>query len=896
MTSADRPAARRVAGSEPGRTSDRQAARRITIPRRPAHHVDRPELVARCAPETRGVTVLAAPAGFGKTALLAACCRAAAAEGTPVAWLSVEAGDTPATLATALAAAFGRAGLEHAGSVAAGAGDVSPVARAMLMVSKVDAVGSCVLALDALERLVDRDAVAFLGAFLRAAPAGISIAMACRYFPPALDIAALLFDGDAVVLTAEDLRFSRAETARFFDTGLSRRQLAHVVKRSRGWPIVLHAFRFDPGVVRAGTPVARDIIFNWMAAELLYALTDEDRDLVLDAGLLDAFDRDFLAEVLDEPGAASRLDAIGAMAGLVDWVDDGATTRCLHPLVREYCVHKRRRDTPERFRTIHRRIAMAHAARARTVEAAESAMRAGDAELVGRILVEAGGLRLWLRDGARALSTVARWLTPEVVRAWPQLGLLHSVALVLQGRLDAARRAYAAAVANTRAVGDDTALEVDACLVRAMLCYSGCERVDSVESRLVRAETARIATLATVDPMSRAAMEFWNSVAHSMAGDFAAARDCAGRVRRLAAGTRENIAMLLDFQVGVVAMAQGRVEDAGLSLRRGRRAARTSFRHDPGGAAFADVLTRELAVERGRPAEAGEAVKDCRQVYARGTLLAPYAAAAEVAVELTLDGEGVETAVALLDGIQADAGRKSLPTVERVLSGLRVSLCVLADDVGEAECVWRADDLPTNDAACCDFGRLSWREVEALASARLRLLVANAHFDDARRLVARLFRSARARGLRRTAMRALALAVRLEHRAGENAAAVAHFETFLRLFAETDYARAMVREGEAAAATAERFLDANDASPLVDGAARLLAAARVTKPPPQLNERERQILGQLETRRDKQIAARLEMTPDGVRYHLRGLFRKLGVHTRTEAVREARRLGLLPPE
>ena len=61
-----------------------------------------------------------------------------------------------------------------------------------------------------------------------------------------------------------------------------------------------------------------------------------------------------------------------------------------------------------------------------------------------------------------------------------------------------------------------------------------------------------------------------------------------------------------------------------------------------------------------------------------------------------------------------------------------------------------------------------------------------------------------------------------------------------------------------------------------------------------LSERQREVLLQLPGHRDKEIAAALGLTEHGVRHHLRKLFAKLGVASRDEAVRRARKLGLIP--
>ena len=66
--------------------------------------------------------------------------------------------------------------------------------------------------------------------------------------------------------------------------------------------------------------------------------------------------------------------------------------------------------------------------------------------------------------------------------------------------------------------------------------------------------------------------------------------------------------------------------------------------------------------------------------------------------------------------------------------------------------------------------------------------------------------------------------------------------------------------------------------------------------PPELSEREREVLQRLEGEQDKQIATALGLSAYGVRYHIRKLFAKLGARNRAEAVRRAREMGLAPDD
>ena len=63
---------------------------KVAIPDPVPGYVDRPELVARANPTQRRLTILNATGGFGKTTLMAECCRRLRQEGVATAWVSLD--------------------------------------------------------------------------------------------------------------------------------------------------------------------------------------------------------------------------------------------------------------------------------------------------------------------------------------------------------------------------------------------------------------------------------------------------------------------------------------------------------------------------------------------------------------------------------------------------------------------------------------------------------------------------------------------------------------------------------------------------------------------------------------------------------------------------------------
>ena len=176
---------------------------------------------------------------------------------------------------------------------------------------------------------------------------------------------------------------------------------------------------------------------------------------------------DLIDEVLGGNDMRHRLAAMRDLAGLIERDDEGLGH--LHKMVREHCVRRRYRESPERFRSIHRRAARALARRGDTVDAMRHAAQAGDAHIIGEILEAAGGLRYWLLEGTPGLADADPYLSHEVIDRHPRLALARCVLLLVGDRVEEAKRVYDLAADNTggfsrNPTGDDCDIRIDHCL------------------------------------------------------------------------------------------------------------------------------------------------------------------------------------------------------------------------------------------------------------------------------------------------------------------------------------------------------------------------------------------------------------------------------------------------
>ena len=880
---------------------------KIAVPERVAGHLERTELIERVMPTRRRLTVLQAPGGFGKTTLLAECCRRLRDEQIRIAWILVDEQDEPGVLDTYIAyacecAATGaqaqsdRAGVPNWGKASGG----SRTALAVQAIADLDA--PFVLVFDEVERLGSPGSAALLELLLQRGPSNLHLAFAGRELPAGVNVAGTVLDGRAAIFSAEDLRFSRKEVAAFFGGKLARERLSSVMSESAGWPFALRVSRNEmTSGRRSDGGAAQAFVENWVESRLFAGLATEEREFLLDVGLFEWMDAALLDEVLERSDSMHRLGTMSVLVGMLEPVHDGATDVWrLHPLIREHCVRRRFRDTPQRFRAIHRRIADALERRGHTARAMRHAVEAGEVARAGEMLERAGGVCLQVRIGPALFQAAERLLSEAVVRARPRLALSRCLSLMLSGRMKEAVERYRSTVAMLDGHEEDGSedgvqLAAENCMVRGMLTLYGGVRFGSESMRTHLADVVRLAGSPVLDSLSRGVMEYSLCVAGGMTARFPDALHHAARARECFARNRY-MSMYVDVQEGQVAMAQGRARDAGALYRRAQRFATSSYVLGPEPAATCTVLLQELALECGIAAADGRLTHMPEALATGGSPLQVYAAASGALVEIKLRDEGVDGALAAAESMLAYVRDARLPALERHVSALKVSVLAIAGRIADGERAWTSAGLPEAEAECLDLEGQTWREMESLSCARLRLAIGGGRIDEARGFAEALRTLSAARGLRRTLMRALALSTVLEVRAGEPAAAAGHLEAYLRLYAETPYAGPVVREREVCAPVVAALLEAGPDTGAAEAARSILASMRRADAPggAALNPRELDVLQRLETQRDKQIAADLGLSTFGVRHHIRKLFAKLGVRRRGEAVRRAREMGLLP--
>ncbi len=401
----------------------------------------------------RSLTLVACPAGFGKTTLLAAWREAEAAR-KPVGWLTLDEGDNdPVVLWAHAIEALRRASPAVAGSAAART-VVAPVVDVVLprLVNELDGQGEITLILDDFDRLSSGAARQSITWFVEHAPPGFQLVLASRA-EPILPVGTLRAHGELLELRAGDLRFTGEEADAFLNgrlgLDLASEDVEALMEKTEGWPAGLYLAALSlqhaadrHALVRRFGGSNRHVV-DFLVTEVLQAHDPPAQALMLRTSVLERLSGPLCDAVLEQEGSAAMLDALSrSNLFLVPLDDEGGWYRFHHLFAQLLRVELERRE-PGLAPALHRRAYCWHRDHGTAGEAIQHAMAA-------EAYAEAAGLIQghWISYANTCrYDTLLAWLRRlpgETLNGDVHLLLIQAWVLSLSARREEAARAIAA--------------------------------------------------------------------------------------------------------------------------------------------------------------------------------------------------------------------------------------------------------------------------------------------------------------------------------------------------------------------------------------------------------------------------------------------------------------------
>lgn len=874
---------------------------KVTPPRVPRHLVARGRLLTGDDElRDRAVVLVQAPAGFGKTSLLAQWRREHLARGTVVAWLSAQPQDDPQRLVQALAlairAASGRPTFGHTllGASAPGGLEGITIWLAELAQAAFDAV----VLVDEADRLppASREVLAYL---MRNAPQNLHVVAAARA-DCQLDLDDLIAYGQCAVIGPAQLRFRLDETLELarerFGSKVDHDTVARLHELTEGWPLGLQlalpvvAAATDPRSEVAAIAAETGALHERLVGFLLANLDDADAAFLTRIAILDLLHPALCQALAPDDDAEQRLTRLTRDTPVFAVAEHGEWLR-MHALARDL-LRQRFASLPAAEQAdLHGRAAEWLAERGMLEAAARHAWQAGHPEqayaLAERSLYES--LMARGRQGA-VLEWLARLPEQELDRR-PRLLLAAAWSLALSERHEEAGRLVTRILAQP---GADDELRCECALI-----LSGAAVFADQLDRFAELHDPWSESPPLQDPLLLHVHANRTAFRALLEGEPALARLRQQQAPRVdEGGAPAYVGRWSEFIIGLSYLWEGQALLAESLLQPTLARADVDLGRR---SAFSCMLASLLAAavwERNRPADAVALLANRLDVIERSglpeTVLLAYRTLARVAV-----AEGAEhRAMELLGAMDAVGVARNLPRlrVASLLDQVRMHARRFRADTCRSLCA-QIDTVLADPAV--PQGRLWQRMAQLLRDLALGYAaVAAQDWRHALEPLARADAVAQTIKQGRLHIEVLALRAYVLEKNGEPSAALLHEAVdlaqaygLLRVFDDAHPAL-----GEWVRASA-RVPGPPDTSPPPVAAkpppARETTRPRAT-PSLALTPKEREVLELLARNlSNKEIGLAMQVGEETIKWHVKNLFSKLDAGTRKQVVQRARILGLL---
>jgi LuxR family maltose regulon positive regulatory protein len=871
---------------------------KLYIPSPRAELVPRPHLIERLNQGLTGrLTLVSAPAGFGKTTLLGAWMPEISPDRIKPGWLSLDENDNdPTRFFLYLIAALQRLVPSIGHTVAGMLQTHQPVAVETVMSAIINELAAVpedlMLVLDDYHLITNQAIHGAITFLLQNMPPNLHLIIATRMDPP-LHLPQLRARGQAVELRAADLRFTPAETAILFNQvlgmDLSRADIEVLEQRTEGWIAGLHlavlALRYLPDEAERIRFVrtfrgSHRYVLDYLVDEVLSRQTGDVQAFLYQTAWLERF----CAPLCDAVTGRDDSDAILALLDrsnlFIVPLDDERRWYRYHRLFADLLRARASDDADGTER--HRRAAGWYQERGFVDYAFEHWMRAGDFAGAAT-LVETQALT-HLNQGQTSL--VLAWidrLPPEMLASRPWLLIFRAWGLLLTGEaisvpncLQQAERAGATEDAAPEMAGH----------VAAIRAYVAALRGD-VSAAMAQAQQA-LTQLKPDDLATRSVVAFVLGGMHLLAGEVGSARLAFTEAAQTgqAAGNRHVsvpawcAAASLQVDLGHLGQAEALYYKAlDLTMTPGGRPLPLAAQPYNGLA--------HLAYERNDLLAASDwldkSLELGRQWHNPETTV--NALLNRAAIQRAQGDRGA-AAVTWGEAAQTAAGRTLTPTSASSLTAMHLTLLLDAGDVRGAVRLAAERGLTSDGPA--NFAH----QAEHVALAQI--LLAQGRPEEAQALLARLISAAQEDGRNGSLIKLLALQAltsQVQHQTDrallslEHALSLAKAEGFVRSLVDQGHPLATLLAQLPPSAYRDILLAACDEGPTVGAPAAF----------GHLSERELEVLRLMAVGLNNQaIADDLVLALGTVKAHAVAIYRKLDVNSRIQAVARARELGIIP--
>ncbi len=896
---------------------------KVQVPRLRSALVHRSRLLQRLQEGMEGpLTLLSAPAGFGKTTLLTSWLDS---NGTAGAWFSIEPEDNdPVRFFTYLLTALQRQERHLGSNLLPLLQSSRPASLETVLALLINEVNSwqgprLVLVLDDYHVITTQAIHQALTYLVEHLPTQMHLVIATRADPP-LPLARLRARGQMTELRATDLRFVPEEAEQFLRTvmslNLSAQESSFLQTRTEGW---VAGLQFAALALQGRTEIAAFLsaftgshrfVLDYLSEEVLARQPPAIHSFLLSTSILERLSGSLCDAVTRQEGSQAILDALEQANLFVVSLDEERHWYRYHHLFAEVLRNRLKQSHPDLIPALHQRASAWYEQHRLLVEAVHHALAAHDIEHAASLIEQCG--MVMISQGE--IQTLLGWLSTlpnALMPRHPLLSVYYGLALHLTSRFEAVEAHLQDA---ERALEDKTLTEQAgtirglAAVIRGIIArYSG-----DLERYIALGKQA-LDLLPETETIMRAPAS--SMVAHTYLGSGDVTQTSEQQVKAGVSSARTSRYLLLHFRnlaiLAYLYVLQGRLRQAAATyeeagqVMQGREALLRVAASDPSGIYYSglgDLWRQWNRLDKAEPllAQGMAQVDEAGSVYADDIM---FSYLAQIRLYQTRGEYG--RACAILDSFMhlADAHHFA-PRLKTCVAAVRAHIELTQGNLAAALHWANTCGLSVND-------ELSYpREREYLTLARVRIAQGRAKssgpfLDDALALLERLLTDAQPKARMHSVLEILVLKALALHAGGALPAALDTLAEALSLAEPEGYVRLFLDEGVPMLTLLSQV---SKTDPLLHGyVQQLLAHAHVAPsssfdhvPPKKqplvepISERELEVLQLMAAgASNEEIAEQLVIAVGTAKRHVSNILAKLAVSNRTQAVARARELALL---
>lgn len=893
--------------------------------------VPRPRLVARLTEGvTRPLTLIAAPAGFGKTTLVSEWRASKAGRTFPLAWLALDDEDNaPTHFLTYVIAALATVKPGFGESILALLKSPQSAPSKLILTNFINEVtlfsAPFALVLDdyhVISSPAIHEAMAFL---LDHLPPPMHIIITTRADPP-LPLARWRARHQLVEIRGDDLRFTSVEVATFLSQvmglNLSSADIAVLETRTEGWVAGLQMAALS---MQGRTDITHFLnsfsgshryILDYLLDEVLQQQPPDIQEFLLKTSILNHLADSLCDAVVGRGDSQATLERLEQANLFLIPLDDERRWYRYHHLFAEALRHWLQRLHPEQVSILHRRASEWHEQHGLMTGAIHHALNTPDFERASH-LVEQVGQELLMRSETVTLLKWLNVLPEELIRTRPRLCLFHAWTLIINNQVaEAEQRLQEAGELEA-----DPAILAQVAAIRILIALF---RGDMRRANELTRQTQ--ALLPAGDPFLDGVTTLNLDISYFMNGDVEAARQAFAEVADISQKSGSVIVTVtIQCQMAEAQIGQGRLHQALATYQQALALATTLEGHELPGAGQSHIGLAAIMYEWNNLEAAAhhlaEGFRLNQQVGEMGAFDGYLIQASLKQAQGDAAGalEAIEQAGQIV--------RKFSRWAYRNLAARRARLWLRQANL-VAAAGWAVDTLNLSASTQDDLeDTYHFYEFEQLTLARILIAQASAGLfadppipgdpaQEALQLLEVLYPEAVKLDRGKSVIEILLLQALAHQAKGNLTQAMAALTRALTLAEPEGFVRLFVDEGPPVAELLGRMNASSEDGKLKEYIHILLATfsdlrskeesivnPKYSKGTPSsiqnlvepLSERELEILQLIAAgQSNKEIAQTLVIAPGTVKKHTNNIYGKLGVHSRTQALAQAKALNLLP--